>query len=48
MLTAVPTGKIGDLDEFASLALWFLSPLSSYITGQTISVEGGSVKGTMG
>lgn len=48
MLTAVPTGKIGNLDEFASLALWLLSPLSSYITGQTISVEGGSVKGSMG
>lgn len=48
MLASVPTGKIGDLDDFASLAVWLLSPLSSYITGQTISVEGGSVKGTMG
>jgi 3-oxoacyl-[acyl-carrier protein] reductase len=48
MLAGVPTGKIGDLDEFASLAIWLLSPRSSYITGQTISVEGGSVKGIMG
>jgi 3-oxoacyl-[acyl-carrier protein] reductase len=48
MLAGVPTGKIGDLDDFASLAVWLLSPMSSYITGQTISVEGGSVKGIMG
>lgn len=48
MLKNVPAGKIGELDEFASLALWLLSPLSSYVTGQTISVEGGSVRGTMG
>ncbi len=48
MQAGVPTGKIGDLDDFASLAIWLLSPLSSYITGQTISVEGGSVRGIMG
>jgi 3-oxoacyl-[acyl-carrier protein] reductase len=48
MLKSVPTGKVGRLEDFASLALWLLSPFSSYITGQTISVEGGSVKGTMG
>jgi len=48
MQAGVPTGKIGNLDDFASLAIWLLSPLSSYITGQTISVEGGSVRGIMG
>jgi len=48
MLAGVPTGKIGNLDDFASLAVWLLSPLSKYITGQTISIEGGSVKGIMG
>jgi 3-oxoacyl-[acyl-carrier protein] reductase len=48
MLREVPTGRIGRLEEFASLALWLLSPLSSYVTGQTISIEGGSVRGTMG
>lgn len=43
--------KVGDLgkpDDFASLALWFLSPQSRYITGQTISVDGGLIKGTFG
>lgn len=40
--------KIGKPEDFASLALWLLSPYSSYITGQTITVDGGLVKGTMG
>ena len=39
------TGKMGDPDQFASLAVWLLSPLSTYITGQTITVDGGLVKG---
>jgi len=43
-----PVGKIGDPDDLASLALWFLSPLNEYITGQTISVDGGLIKSTMG
>jgi len=42
------TGKIGKPEDFASLALWMLSPHSSYISGQTISVDGGLIKGTMG
>lgn len=40
--------KIGDPKDFASLAVWLLSPHSNYITGQTITVDGGLVKGTMG
>ncbi len=42
------TNKIGNPEDFASLALWLLSPYSRYISGQTISVDGGVVKGTMG
>jgi len=41
-------GALGDPKEFASLACWFLAPVSKYITGQTVSVDGGLVKGTMG
>lgn len=48
MLEDVPTGKIGELENFASLATWLLSPLSAYVTGQTISIEGGSVRGILG
>jgi len=41
-------GKMGDPKDFASLALWLLSPHSRYITGQTISVDGGLTKSVFG
>ncbi|GLR18359.1 SDR family oxidoreductase [Portibacter lacus] len=44
----VSVGRLGQTEEFASLATWLLSSLSGYITGQTISVDGGLVKGSMG
>jgi len=37
-------GKLGNPDDLASLATWLLSPRSRFITGQTISVDGGMVK----
>jgi 3-oxoacyl-[acyl-carrier protein] reductase len=44
----VLVGKLGDPMEFASLATWLLSEKSGYITGQTISVDGGLNKGSLG
>lgn len=44
----VPVGRLGTAEELASLALWLLSPVSGYITGQTISVDGGIVRGAFG
>ncbi len=44
----IKVGRMGDVLEFGTLGAWLLSPLSGYITGQTISVDGGAVKGTMG
>ncbi len=41
----IPVGALGEATDFASLAVWLLSPLSRYITGQTITVDGGSGKG---
>lgn len=41
-------GFMGDPQDLASLALWLLSPISKYVTGQTISVAGGSINGVFG
>ena len=41
-------GFIGDPGKLASLARWLLSEESEYITGQTISVDGGVIKGIHG
>ena len=41
-------GFIGDPADLASLAAWLLSQNSRYITGQTISVDGGVIKGVFG
>lgn len=44
----LPVKPMGQPDEMASLALWLLSPLSRYVTGQTISHDGGLVEGLFG
>ncbi len=44
----IAVGRMGNPDDFGSLAAWLLSKKSGYITGQTISVDGGMIKGTMG
>jgi 3-oxoacyl-[acyl-carrier protein] reductase len=44
----MPTGALGDAADFASLATWLLSPASKFITGQTISVDGGTIKSIFG
>ncbi len=44
----IPGGKMGDEDSFGNLVAWLFSPLSFYITGQTISIDGGVVKGVFG
>jgi 3-oxoacyl-[acyl-carrier protein] reductase len=43
----IPVGFLGEADDFASLALWLLSPHSRYVTGQVITVDGGMVKSTL-
>lgn len=39
--------KMGDPDDFASLALWLLSPKSKFVTGQIYCLDGGNVKGVV-
>ena len=43
----IPLQQLGEADDFASLALWLLSPLSKFVTGQTYAVEGGVVKSSL-
>jgi 3-oxoacyl-[acyl-carrier protein] reductase len=40
-----PLGRIGEPREFADTVVWLASERASYITGQTILVDGGAYKG---
>jgi 3-oxoacyl-[acyl-carrier protein] reductase len=46
-IAQIPVGFLGNAADFASLAVWLLSPHSRYLTGQTITADGGSVKGML-
>ena len=39
---AIPLGRRGDASEIAGAALFLLSDLASYVTGQTLAVDGGA------
>ncbi|MDV3127860.1 SDR family oxidoreductase [Mycobacterium sp. 21AC1] len=39
---AIPMGRAGDVDEIAATAVFLASSMSSYITGQTLHVDGGT------
>ncbi len=41
MLRNVPLGRFGTVDEVANVVLFLCSPLASYVTGQTIEINGG-------
>ena len=44
----IPVKKMGEAWEMAIPALWLLSASSRYVTGQTISHDGGLIKGIFG
>jgi NAD(P)-dependent dehydrogenase (short-subunit alcohol dehydrogenase family) len=37
-----PMGRAGDVRELANMAVWLLHPLSAYVNGQTIAIDGGA------
>ena len=41
LVTAVPTGRTGKPEEIAAAVLWLCSDQASYVTGQSIAVDGG-------
>jgi NAD(P)-dependent dehydrogenase (short-subunit alcohol dehydrogenase family) len=38
----IPLGRNGEMRELANLAVYLLHPLSAYVNGQTIAIDGGS------
>jgi 3-oxoacyl-[acyl-carrier protein] reductase len=40
-LQRIPLGRVGTVEEMAGVALFLASPLSSYMVGQTLLVDGG-------
>jgi len=45
---AIPVGRMGKPEELASLAAWILSPHAGFVTGQTISHDGGNINFVFG
>jgi NAD(P)-dependent dehydrogenase (short-subunit alcohol dehydrogenase family) len=43
LLKAVPMGRYGKPEEIADVVLWLCSDASSYVTGQSISIDGGFI-----
>ena len=42
-LKSIPWGRMGTADEIASVAAFLLSDMAGWVTGQTISVDGGQM-----
>jgi 3-oxoacyl-[acyl-carrier protein] reductase len=40
----IPLGRIGEVEEFGRMGAFLLSPAASYISGQTVLVDGGASK----
>ena len=43
MEKSIPMGRVGRPEEIADAVLWLCSDAASYVTGQSISVDGGFI-----
>ena len=41
LLAQIPLGRLGDATDIAEAVLFLASPRAAYITGETLSVNGG-------
>jgi 3-oxoacyl-[acyl-carrier protein] reductase len=44
---SIPLGRYGEPDDFAHAAVFLLSSAAGYITGATLQVDGGMLKGVL-
>ena len=45
MLEQIPLGRLGSVDDIAAAAAFLASPQAGYITGETLSINGGLYMG---
>jgi NAD(P)-dependent dehydrogenase (short-subunit alcohol dehydrogenase family) len=47
-MSSNPMGRVGEMRELANLAVYLLHPLSTYVNGQTIAIDGAAYQATGG
>jgi len=47
MVTGIPMGERGSAEDIAKAALFFLSDLARYVSGQNLAIDGGLLTGPL-